>query len=123
MRTQDERIRSLHLRMERRRRMLERRRTGVIGTAVAAVSACLVLAIGAGNTPHHGGTAGMYSGAAMLFADVGAYVLVALLAFMAGVVVTAFLIRRRQASGDRDDPAVPGTGEENRKRRDEEEPI
>ena len=65
MRTHEERVSSLHLRMAARRRKRARRTTGAM----------------------------------MLFEHAGAYVLVALLAFMGGAVTAALLIRGKQASG------------------------
>ena len=61
----------------------------------ALLALCLLLVIGAAGAVHPGGTAGLYSGATMLFENAGGYVLVAVLAFMAGVVITAVLLRRR----------------------------
>ena len=45
-----------------------------------------------------GDTAGLYSGATMLFEDAGAFVLVALAAFMLGVVVTLLCLRLKKRS-------------------------
>lgn len=42
-----------------------------------------------------GGTAGIYSGATMLFANAGGYVLVAIGAFMVGVIITVVLRNKR----------------------------
>ena len=42
------------------------------------------------------GTAGPYSGAAMLFENAGGYVTTAVAAFMAGVIIAAACIRYRQ---------------------------
>ena len=61
--------------------------------------------------------AGPYSGAMMLFENAGAYVLVALLAFMAGVVLSVLLIRRRK----RDAYADQENGENNNTRESKEE--
>ena len=99
MRTHEERVSSLHLRMAARRRKRARRTTGAMGFAAAALAGCLLLIIGEGSFAHTGGTAGMYTGAMMLFEHAGAYVLVALLAFMGGAVTAALLIRGKQASG------------------------
>ena len=38
----------------------------------------------------------MYSGAIMLFEGVGGYILLAILAFMAGVVITVILLKRKK---------------------------
>ena len=88
-------VSSLHLKMLQRRRKREKRRTSAIGAVCAGLTLCLV-ALVFGNGLHTVGTAGVYSGAAMLFENAGAYVLTAILAFMLGVVVTVILLRRRK---------------------------
>lgn len=45
---------------------------------------------------HPGGAAGLYSGATMLFEGAGPYVLIAVVAFMAGVIVTVAIIKNRK---------------------------
>ena len=120
MRTQEERVSSLHLRMADRRRTRERRKTGAISAASAVLTACLLLIIGERSFAHLGGTAGMYSGATMLFENAGAYVLVALLAFMIGAAAAVVLIRRRKASEDAD---TADKEEENEERRNKEEHL
>ena len=96
--TDKERIMSLHRRMEERRHRRERRENGALSAAAAVVTACLLLVIYGGGTAHLGGTAGLYSGSMMMFENAGAYVLVAMLAFMAGVAVTVALLHRRNKS-------------------------
>ena len=93
--TPERRVTALHERMETRRRVRERRKTGALGAAGAVLSLCLILLIYDGSGAHLGGAVGMYSGATMLFGNAGVYVLVALAAFMAGVVVTIILRNRR----------------------------
>ena len=95
MRDADELVSCLHQRMRRKRRMREKRLTSVMGVACAGLAFCLVGLVFGGGL-HAAGTAGVYSGAAILFEDVGAHVLTALVAFMLGVVVTAALMRRRK---------------------------
>ena len=96
MRTQEERVSDLHLRMAERNRTRERRKTGLMNAASAVLTVCLLLIIGERSFAHHGGTAGMYSGAMMLFENAGAYVLVALLAFMIGAAVAVVCIHRQR---------------------------
>ena len=93
--TSEERVASLHERMDTMRRIRERRITRVIGTAGILAAVCLILLIINGGTAHMGGTADMYSGAIMLFEGVGGYILLAILAFMAGVVITVILMKRK----------------------------
>ena len=98
MRTDEERVASLHARMKTRRRMRERRKTGALGAACVVLTLCLFLVIWNGGMLHSGGTAAMYSGALMLFENAGAYILLAIAAFMAGVIVTV-VIRSRRGRG------------------------
>ena len=120
MRTHEERVSSLHLRMAARRRKRARRMTGAMGFAAAALAGCLLLIIGEGSFAHAGGTAGMYTGAMMLFEHAGAYVLVALLAFMGGAVTAALLIRRKTDFERAEDSAA---SEDEKERKEKEEDL
>ena len=95
MRNSEELVTSLHLRMLQKRQKREKRVTSVIGAAWAGLMLCLV-ALVFGGSLHPFGTADVYSGASILFENAGPYVLVAIAAFMAGVVITV-LIKRQQA--------------------------
>ena len=95
MRTPEERIRALHARMEELTRARERRKTGFLGAGSVLLALCLVLVISASGMPHLGGTATMYGGATLLYENAGGYVLVAVLAFMAGAIITAVLLKQR----------------------------
>ena len=92
----EERIQALHARVRALRRVRERRKTGAMGAASAALTGCLLFLVFGGGGTHPGGAAGLYSGATMLFEGAGPYVLIAVAAFMAGVVVTVVLIRSRR---------------------------
>ena len=94
--TAEERVAALHERMDTMRRVRERRITRVMGTAGILTAVCLILLIIKGGMAHTGGTADMYSGAIMLFEGVGGYILLAILAFMAGVVITVILLKRKK---------------------------
>ena len=89
--TSEERMEALHARMAALREKRERRRTTALGAGSAGLAVCLAALIFGGS--HPGGTTGPYSGAMMLFGDAGGYVLAAVLAFMAGVVITVLCIR------------------------------
>ena len=95
MRTPEERIRALHARMEELTRARERRKTGFLGAGGVLLALCLILMISASGMPHLGGTATMYGGATLLYENAGGYVLVAVLAFMAGAIITAMLLKKR----------------------------
>ena len=97
--TSEERIISLHRRMDilqGRREQQERKKTTLLGAGCGTLAVCLILLgfhEGAGNS---GGTATLYTGAAMLFENAGGYVTTAVAAFMAGMIVTVICIRNRQ---------------------------
>ena len=99
MRTNEERIQALHARVAALQRQRERRKTRAIGAASVVLSVCLLFMVFSGGM-HSGGVTGLYSGATMLFAGAGPYVLIAVVAFMAGVIVTVALIRRRKKEVD-----------------------
>ncbi len=92
--TAEERVAALHARMDALRRVRERRKTAALGAGCGALAVCLCLLVFSRDSAR-GGTASPYSGAAMLFENAGGYVLAAVIAFMAGVVVTAVLIRKK----------------------------
>ena len=94
--TAEELVAALHGRMETRRRRKERRTTAWLTAGCLGLALCLGTLV-FGGAAHPGGTAGMYSGATMLFEDAGGYVLTALAAFMAGVIITVVLMRRSAA--------------------------
>ena len=94
--TNEERIQSLHARMDALRRARERRKTVVIGAAGVILTICLILLIFSSGGMHSGGTVGLYSGTTMLFEGAGASVLIAIVAFMAGVIVTVTIMRSRR---------------------------
>ena len=98
--TEEERIASLHRKMAARRRMKERRKTALYGTASCLLLTCMVLMIGIFGGTHQASTASLYSGATLLFEDVGGYVLMAVVAFMAGVCVTVVCMRNRHHEDD-----------------------
>ena len=96
MRTQKELVASLHERMAARERARAHRRVQALRAAAVAVAACLLLVIYGGGVARQGGTAGLYSGATMIFENAGAYVLVALLAFMTGAAVSVACIHKQR---------------------------
>ena len=96
MRTNEERIQALHARMASLQRARERRKTSMIGTVSFVLTVCLLFMVFGGGGTHPGGAAGLYSGATMLFEGAGPYVLIAVVAFMAGVIVTVALIKNRK---------------------------
>ena len=92
MMTNEERIQALHARVATLQRQRERRKTGAIGAASVVLTVCLLFMV-FNSGIHPGGAAGLYSGATMLFEGAGPYVLIAVIAFMAGVIVMVILKR------------------------------
>ena len=124
--TDGERLDALHTKMADRRRKKERRMTFAAGAGCAVSAAGLGVLIIDG-TAHTSGTAGTYSGAAMLFDGSGIYVLIAVIAFSLGAALTVLLIRSRPGPGNggmsgKDDDVIPpenngsGAGKEDRDR-------
>ena len=111
MRNTEELVASLHLRMERKRQKRERRRTSAVGMACVGLSICLIVLVFGGGL-HPVGTAGVYSGASILFEDAGGYVLIAIPAFMLGVAATVIFLRQRNRGQSRTDQE---TKQENQK--------
>lgn len=101
--TTEERVLALHARMDALRCVRERRKTGTIGAASLVLTICLILLIFSGGGLHPGGAVGLYSGATMLFEGAGAYILIAIIAFMTGVIVTIVLIRQQRKKTDQFD--------------------
>ena len=95
MRTRQERIVSLHMRMKALREQQEKRKTAALGLSCAGLAACL-LALVFGGTTAPAGMAGQYSGATMAFENAGPYVLTAVGAFMIGVIITVICIRKKR---------------------------
>ena len=109
MLTADERVASLHVRMDSRRRRRERRRTRTLRVSCAGLALCLLFLIFGEGAAHRGGAAGMYSGAMMLFENAGGYVVTALAAFTVGTLVTVLCMRLqkrggRNGNGDKREP-------------------
>ena len=89
----DEKVALLHAKMKARRQARERRGTAVLGTVCAVLAVCLFTLVVKAGTSYNGGTAELYSGAAMLFENAGGYVLIAVVSFAAAVVITVLCIR------------------------------
>ena len=103
--TSEERIASLHRRMnalQERQETLEERKTAALGAGCGVLAVCLLALIISEGRPVSGGTAGLYSGATMLFENAGGYVAIAVAAFMIGVVITVWLLKRRFRTCNRD---------------------
>ena len=94
--TAEGRIASLHRRMEVQSRRQEKQKMTAMGAASFALTACLLALFADRGMNHRSATATQYAGATMLFDNAGGYVLAAILAFMAGVVITVVCLRRNK---------------------------
>ena len=114
MRTGEERIARLHLRAERLERQREKRRLGLFGGASAALMLLLVSAVVLAGGDLRGTEPGSLAGSSLLEEGAGGYVLVAVAAFLLGVILTA-VIRwyrsrgRPEGTGPGDRTERPGT--------------
>ena len=89
MRTANEMVLAVHERMTVLQKKQEKRRitAASAGTAVLGISVFLLIARFGGT--RHTVLPAEYSGASLLADDIGGYILVALVAFMAGAAITA----------------------------------
>lgn len=95
--TTDERVQILHARMDALRRTRERRRTAALSATGVILAVCLILLVFSGGAVSSSPLSVPYSGSTMLLENAGGYVLVAMIAFFLGVIVTT-AIRRRLGS-------------------------
>ena len=100
MRTTEERITALHQKMQEQKQARERRKTALLGAGCGALAICLLLLTVFSGGSRSTGTAGIYSGATILFENAGGYVLAAVAAFMLGVVGTSVVIGVRKRKQD-----------------------
>ncbi|MBE5870688.1 MAG: hypothetical protein E7294_05465 [Lachnospiraceae bacterium] len=105
MSTTEERIERIHERAKERRQEKRRRLLQIERTAAVALSVVLVFMIGFFGSHSAGGAAGVvvnagYAGASMLTSAVGGYVLIAIIAFLLGVIVTALIKQHRGDDSD-----------------------
>jgi len=94
--TAEERVQSLHSRMKARQHRKEYHKTVLVGIGCVCSAAALILLLinnGARTSP----VTGMYSASSMLSENAGGYVLTAVIAFMAGVVITVILKRVQES--------------------------
>ena len=104
MRTYDERVEELHLRMLARRREKAAQRAGRIAAAAyaAGTAAAVLLALLIASAPVHHADAAFAGVSASIFADHAllGYIVTALLAFSLGALVTALCARLRFRADD-----------------------
>ena len=92
--TREEKVKELHIRMKTRRVRREKRLTALLGLiCVLPVAGLWRLVSGSGLLI--GRSTEMYTGSSMIFGDYGGYVLVGVIAFLTGIVLTV-IIRSHQ---------------------------
>ncbi len=96
MRTAEERLELLQRRAALLQRERDKRSLTGWGLSSVGLMAALVVLITALDPVAHGLTGSGSTGAALLSDSTGGYVLVGVIAFMVGVALTAWLIRRRK---------------------------
>ncbi|MBR6444685.1 MAG: hypothetical protein IKS63_04585 [Firmicutes bacterium] len=96
MRNADERITKMHARAAELRRHADRTRSKIFGSISAALAVCLVFVVHQIQSAGHGIMAGQNTGSSMLSDSAGGYVLIAVIAFVAGTVITALIIKHRK---------------------------
>ena len=109
MRSTEERLALLH----RRVRELQRRRDKALLVLQGSGSAGLMTALIVMVRSYSGNAemASLYAGATLFDENTGGYVLVAVIAFMTGTLLTAFLIRHRNPSGSKHEEKEHGKEE------------
>ena len=96
MRNMEAQITKMHARAAEIKRRADRTRTKIFGTVSAALAVCLVFVVHQLQRMGHGIMAGQNTGSSMLSDSVGGYVLIAVIAFIAGTAITAVIIRHRK---------------------------
>ena len=99
--TKEEMIKELHTRMKTRRIRREKRLTALLGLICFFPAAGLYM-LALGSRGLIGRSTEMYTGSTMLFNEYGGYVLVGVIAFLIGVVLTV-VIRRHLEKIDQDE--------------------
>ena len=93
--TQDEQLEKIMARGDELRKKKERRVTGILAASATALTAFLVICIGAIGKTGQAAPASAY-GSFLLNEKAGGYVLVAVLAFALGAVITGLILVRRR---------------------------
>ncbi len=96
MRTAEERIRRLHSRAAELERSRDRRQIACLGSASVFFAILLSVMIAQTNDLEYSVMGDAFTGSSLLNESTGGYVLVAVIAFFAGVAVTAIIFRCRR---------------------------
>ena len=96
MRTQEDRIRQLHIRAAEIQRQDDRRKTAGLGGFCIGTFAILIVSLVSLNNELQNAIDIDLQGSSLLSESAGGYVLVAVLAFFAGVIITAVCYKLRK---------------------------
>lgn len=94
--TQEKRIRELHKRAEKLQRAADGRRLAVLGSVSVFFAALLTVSLNLIGGLSENIRESSFTGASLLSSDSGGYVLVAVLAFFAGVLITVLIFSNRK---------------------------
>ena len=96
MKTEAERINDLHKRARKLRRQRDRRGLMLTGGASAVLAVLLIAVMLRTDKIYQSITGSGFAGASLLSESAGGYVLAAVIAFFAGVIITAVIYRHRK---------------------------
>ena len=96
MRDQEERLLKMHKRAAELKKAREKAGIRIAGFVSAGLAVCLVIRMQQTESLHHELMSSQNTGSSLLSSSVGGYILVALAAFFAGVIITVLIIRNRK---------------------------
>jgi len=95
MRTAEEQLRRMHMRAAEIKRQEDRSRLRALGSLSGVLLVCLVVVMQQLQSLHHEILTGQSTGSSLLDESAGGYVLAAVIAFLAGVIITAVIYKKR----------------------------
>lgn len=95
MRTAEEQLRRMHMRAAEIKRQEDRSRLRALGSLSGMLLVCLVVVMQQLQSLHHEILTGQSTGSSLLDESAGGYVLAAVIAFLAGVIITAVIYKKR----------------------------
>lgn len=95
MRTAEEQLRRMHMRAAEIKRQEDRSRLRALGSLSGVLLVCLIAVLQQLQSLHHEILTGQSTGSSLLDESAGGYVLAAVIAFLAGVIITAVIYKHR----------------------------
>ena len=95
MRTAEEQLRRMHMRAAEIKREEDRSRLRALGSLSGVLLVCLIVVLQQLQSLHHEILTGQSTGSSLLDESAGGYVLAAVIAFLAGVIITAVIYKKR----------------------------